>query len=196
MAWMSPWWATWQDKCSEVFWGSHFQSWRKICNFYASITNETMLCYTIYMDDSFIYSPLIQSTNIEYASGLQARHSVYNVNKHRIGVDSGDVFTYFWQIYHISGSCLIFPAWTKEDTYFLSPQPPPFLPNPDCFALPCSCLQSVLSGLDTLISKLGYVRITRGFAKPWFGWGPRICLSNMFLDEANGENKGLRWWGS
>lgn len=156
-----------------------------------------MLCYTIYMANSFIYSPLIQSTNIEYASGLQARHSVYNVSKHRIGV----ILKMFAHTFDRSITFLavvLFSLPEPRRTFAFSllillhsywPQIFSHCPAPAC--------NPVLSGFNALISKLGvYQNHPEGLLNHGLGWGPRICFSNMFVDEANGKNKDLRWWGS
>lgn len=58
---------------------------------------------------------------------LQALSQVQGIQREQTLTlaDSWGVFTYFWQFGHISGSCYIFPSWTKEGIWFLCPYPPP-----------------------------------------------------------------------
>lgn len=164
-----------------------------------------MSCYIIYRANLFIHSLLIQSQIFNRLQALcQAQGTLCEQTQTQ--TDSWGVFTYFWQIYHISGSRHIFPDGTKEDTCFLSHPPPPIL-TPHCFPPPAPACSPVLNGLGVVISVLSLhqnrqeVLFNPGFWGPspeldsiGLGWGPRICFSNMFLGEANDENSGLMWW--
>lgn len=123
--------------------------------------------------------------------------------------DSWGVFPCFWQIYHGFWQLPYFPCLSQGRLLLPLLILPLLHIDPTLFLtvlLPPAVLFWVFRCHDLKVegaseSPIGFIKSWLlgffFFPRAWFsesGWGPRLCFSCTFLDEASGEKDNLRWW--